>query len=204
MARWVPGSSTTFSALLNKTPTLYKGPICGHGRAAPSWSLLVNPALDAAWQQSKGKPGAAVPEQLSLGQGRQLRDPGAGPLDAADVTSPCLPLVSSEAGYGLTFQKPQRSAGDCSWKLALKWWFPAPVFRSAVGMMTGMHQSCRGGADPLDHTLYPKSPVWQMGFLPQYEAAGCKEGPGTVSPCWDKSIEHHHSQVSQAPLSARH
>lgn len=55
-------------------------------------------------------------EQLAPGQGEQPGDPGADPLAAADVTSLCLPLVSSEGGYGLTFQKPQKGAGDCSWK----------------------------------------------------------------------------------------
>lgn len=53
-------------------------------------------------------------EQLAPGQGEQPGDPGADPLAAADVTSLCLPLVSSEGGYGLTFQKPQKGAGDCS------------------------------------------------------------------------------------------
>lgn len=158
----------------NTTPTLYETYL-QHGRAAPSWSLPVRPALDAARWQSKGKHGAAGPEQLAPGQGEQPVDPGADPLAAADVTSLCLPLVSSEAGYGLTFQKPQKGAGHCSWKLALKWWFPGPVILSAKGMVAGTHQSCRGRADPPDHTTYPEAAHWprQVGFHLQSEAAHC-------------------------------
>lgn len=111
--RYCPHNRTAFSALPNTTPTLYETHLW-HGRAAPSSSLLVGPALDAAGWQSVGRYGAAGPEQLAPGQDKQLGDPGADPLAAADTTSLSLPLVSSEAGYGLTFQKPQKSDEDCS------------------------------------------------------------------------------------------
>lgn len=139
-------------------------------------------------------------ELLASSSWPRARASGQEILAAADVTSLYLPLVSSEAGYGLTFHKPQKGAGVCSWKLALKWWFPAPVILSVTGTTAETHWSCRGGADPPDHATCPKAvhQLRQVGFRLQSEAARREEGPATASPCHDKSTEHHCSKVSQA------
>lgn len=57
-------------------------------------------------------------ELLAQGQGKWLGDV-ADPSAATDVTSLSIPLVCSEAGYGLAFQQPEK-AGDCSKKRGLK------------------------------------------------------------------------------------
>lgn len=123
-------------------------------------------------------PGKACPGCCTVAEQRKLwscwpraRASGwetlADPLTASDVTSLCIPLVSSEAGYGVTFQQPQR-VGDCSKKWALKWRFPASVILilSTMGMTTKMNRRFRGETVLPGQTIYPNAAhcPWQVGL----------------------------------------
>lgn len=121
----------------------------------------------------QGKPWSCWPRARASGW-----EMPADPFIAADVTSLCIPLVSSEAGYGLTFQQPQK-AGDCSKKKALKWRFSASVIVSSMGMTTGMNWRFRGETDLPGQATYPNAAhcPWQVGFHLQSEAAVRRDQP---------------------------
>lgn len=76
-------------------------------------SLMITPGKacpGCCTMAEQGKPWSCWPRARASGW-EILADP----LTATDMTSLCIPLVPSEAVYGLTFQQPQK-AGDCSKK----------------------------------------------------------------------------------------